>query len=321
MKNILVSGASGIVGYGVLRSLKRSGKAMRLIGTTIYNDSVAQGFCDVFEQAVPTNDNNYIDWLLTTIKKHSIDLLIPGIEADMYKWVEHVSEIEQSGAKVLLNNIELISLCKDKWKFYESLIKSNSPVAIKTSLDSTFTALLNNFGLPFIIKPKRGFGSKGVLKIEDESSFLKHASGLGDVLMAQEFVGNDEEEFTTSAFCDGRGGHYCYMTLRRKLSKDGFTEKAEVVTNLAGIEEALNHLCELYKPLGPTNFQFRSHNGTLKLLEINPRISSSTSIRSAFGYNESLLAVEYFLDNKKPFQPEILEGKAVRYVDDFIFYS
>ena len=51
MKNILVSGASGIVGYGILRSLKKSGKDLRLIGTTIYDDSVAQGFCDIFEQA------------------------------------------------------------------------------------------------------------------------------------------------------------------------------------------------------------------------------------------------------------------------------
>ena len=53
MWNILVSGASGIVGYGILRSLKKSGKELRLIGTTIYNDSVAQGFCDIFEQAPP----------------------------------------------------------------------------------------------------------------------------------------------------------------------------------------------------------------------------------------------------------------------------
>jgi len=41
MKNILVSGASGIIGYGILRSLRLSGIPYKLIGTTIYPDSAA----------------------------------------------------------------------------------------------------------------------------------------------------------------------------------------------------------------------------------------------------------------------------------------
>jgi carbamoyl-phosphate synthase large subunit len=60
MKTVLVSGASGIVGYGTLKSLKNFEKSLRLIGTTIYEDSVAQGFCDIFEKAPLTNDENYI---------------------------------------------------------------------------------------------------------------------------------------------------------------------------------------------------------------------------------------------------------------------
>ena len=44
MKNILVSGASGIVGYGILRSLKKSKKRLQLIGTTVYEDSVLKVF-------------------------------------------------------------------------------------------------------------------------------------------------------------------------------------------------------------------------------------------------------------------------------------
>ena len=41
MKNILISGTSGIIGYGILRSLKLSNENLKLIGTTIYSDSVA----------------------------------------------------------------------------------------------------------------------------------------------------------------------------------------------------------------------------------------------------------------------------------------
>ncbi len=65
--------------------------------------------------------------------------------------------------------------------------------------------------------------------------------------MAQLIVGDITEEYTTSAFCDGKGGFYCFMTLKRKLSKEGFTEKAEVV-KLPEIQEALNSLCNIFKP-------------------------------------------------------------------------
>lgn len=320
MKNILVSGASGIIGYGILRSLRKSAKRLRLIGTSIYDDSVAQGFCDIFEQAPLTDSVGYIDWLLNIVDKHNVNLLIPGIEADMYKWAEHIPEIEGSGVKVVINSIDLISLCRDKWLFYERLKKINSPnIIIETSLISDFRFLVDKFGLPFLLKPRSGHGSRGIVMVDNIDNFSKYEHDIGSTLMAQPIVGNENEEFTTSAFCDGIGGFYASMTLRRKLSKDGFTEKAEVVQ----IDEINNVLLDLsahFRPIGPTNFQFRKHAGTFKLLEINPRISSSTSIRTAFGYNESKMAIEYYLENKKPRQPKIKPGRAVRYTEDFIFY-
>ena len=80
-------------------------------------------------------------------------------------------------------------------------------------------------------------------------------------------------------------------------------------------------LCKIFKPVGPTNFQFRVHEGVYHLLEINPRFSASTSMRSAFGYNEALMAVEYYFYGKSPIQPKIRKGKAIRYIEEHIFYS
>jgi carbamoyl-phosphate synthase large subunit len=195
----------------------------------------------------------------------------------------------------------------------------DTPYRIESSLESNFNLLVNRFGLPFILKPRHGYGSKGIVIVDSVDTFDKYKQDVGSLLMAQPIIGNENEEYTTSAFCDGKGGFFARMTLRRKLSKDGFTEKAEVV-DVEGIDEALSVLSNYFKPIGPTNFQFRKQKGVLKLLEINPRISSSTSIRTAFGYNECQMAIEYFLDNKEPKQPIIRQGRAVRYIEDFIFY-
>ena len=320
MRTVLVSGASGIVGYGTLRSLQRSGLDLRLIGTSMYDDSVAPAFCDVFEQAPPTRDPGYLAWLLATLRKHRVDMLIPGIEVDMYAWVDHVPEIEATGARILQNSIPLVHLCKDKWAFFENLAAAKIPCAIDSSLSQDFEELCERFGLPFLLKPRRGFGSKGIVRVDSAAGFAVHRDQMGPNLLAQPIVGNDDEEFTTSAFCDGKGGLYASMTLRRKLSRDGFTDRAEVVPT-DPFMPAILQLCRHFQPLGPTNFQFRSAADGIKLLEINPRISSSTSIRSAFGYNESAMAVDYFLGGKIPVQPPIRRGKAVRYTDEHIFYE
>ena len=267
-----------------------------------------------------TSDEHYIDWLRGVIKKHHVDMVIPGIEVDVQAWNESRTEIEEIGAKVLLNNSDLIKLCSDKWNFYEKLQQTNPKLAIESRLSGGFENLKSDLGLPFLLKPRRGFASKGIVIVDSGEVFAEHQNNLGDIVMAQPIVGNNEEEYTVSAFFDDESKLLCFMELKRKLSKEGFTEKAQVA-RLAGAEEALRELAELLQPVGPTNFQFRIHNGQLKLLEVNPRISSATSIRTAFGYNESVMSVEYLLNNVIPVQPTIKRGYAVRYVEEHIFYD
>lgn len=319
-KTILVSGASGIVGYGTLKSLRMTQDAHKLIGTSIYDDSVAPAFCNVFELAPRTTEPTYIDWLCDVIKKHDVDMIIPGINDDMLAWNEHRERLEQTGVKVMLNNPELIALCEDKWGFYGALRKQDSPYLIESRLEGTFAELSAAYGLPFLLKPRRGFASKGIVIVDSEAIFNEHKADLGDIVMAQPIVGNEDSEYTVSAFFDTDSTMCCLMGLRRKLAKEGFTEKA-IVDLPQGVTEVIKNMATVLKPVGPTNFQFRVHDGALKLLEINPRISSATSIRAGFGYNESNMAVKYFLDGVLPTQPEIRNGYAVRYTEDHLFYD
>ncbi len=321
MKTILVSGASGIVGYGILKSLRMSEEKYNLIGTSIYDDTIAEAFCDLFIKTIPSTYDNYIQWLLDIIVEKKVDLIIPGIEIDMKLWNLHRGLIEKMGVKVLLNDSNLIDLCSDKWVFYKYMRENNISYSIKSSLDTNYSLLKETLGEILLVKPRRGFGSKGIVKIENEKVFESIKDEVGSNLMVQEYVGSDDEEYSCSAFCDGQGSFFDLMILKRKLSKDGFTEKAWVVED----EELVNAVSDLsfcFKPIGPTNFQFRKNSDNkIKLLEINPRISSSTSIRSAFGYNESVMAVDFFMNNKKIEKGIIKKGKAIRYTEDYIFYE
>lgn len=311
---VLVSGASGIVGYGILRSLRATG--CRLIGATIYHTSPADCFADLVVHPPLSNTPEYIPWLINTIKCYNIDMIIPAIEADMEVWNIHREILEKTGTKVLLNDSELITICLDKWKFYNKLREAHFNHCIETSITHDF----QHFTKPFIIKPMRGYGSKGVVQIETKEEFEQYESEIGKSLIMQEYVGNADEEYTASAFFDRISSLKAYIVMRRKLSKAGYTESSEVVF-IDELIDIIRELSNLFKPIGPTNFQFRRHKGQWKLLEINPRISSSTSIRTAFNYNESTMSIDYFLKNKEISQPKIKTGKAIRYIEDYVVYD
>ncbi len=314
MRTILVSGASGIVGYGILKSLREI-KDIKLIGTTICEDSIAPVFSDIVEIVPKTCEDNYIESLIKIIQKYNVDMIIPSIEADMFKWNDERKIIKETGCISLLNNSNLINLCKDKWLFYQELSKHNKNYVIPT-----YMSVPDNIKYPVILKPRRGYASQGMVIINNEEELAIHKSKIGDTHILQPLIGSLDREFTTSAFFDTDSNLKAYMTLRRKLSKQGYTETAET-DDIYNIKEALTDLANIFKPTGPTNFQFRLENNELKLLEINPRISSATSIRAAFGYNESKMSIDYFLDKKEILQPELKKGKAIRYIEDYIEYD
>lgn len=138
--------------------------------------------------------------------------------------------------------------------------------------------------------------------------------------MVQEYVGNTECEYTSATFGFGDGNCIQPIVMRRKLSKAGATDKA-IIEMIPGIDDEIYKLAKVLKPVGPTNFQFRLHKGKYLLLEINPRISSSTSIRTAFGYNEAEMCIEYFLEGNIPKSREISTGKAYRYITEAVIYN
>lgn len=311
--NIFVSGASGIVGYGVLKSLRQI-NGCHLYGSTIYDVSPACCFSDEVILAPKTASQEYVPWLLDLIKSKKIDMLIPTIEVDVEVWNEHRQILEKSGAVVLLNNTDLIRYCLNKLHFFNILLENNVQCRI-ASYESI--SAIENLNQSFVVKPKKGFGSRGIYYASSFEALKQYEDLIGSTHYVQEYVGSAEEEYTVSCFFDKNSAICALIALKRRLSKQGFTEVAEMV-DAKIFTDAILELARIFKPVGPTNFQFRMHNGQVKLLEINPRISSSTPIRCLLGYNEAKMTIEYFLENKTIEQPDVKQGKVIRYVEDFL---
>lgn len=321
MSTVMVTGVGAIMGYGLLKSLRASDPALRLLGTDIYDDAAGRGWCDVFEQAPLTSSADYPAWLARVIQQHAVELVIPGIEQDLHWFSDHREQVAQLGCRVVLNSRQLIDLSRDKWAMDQALATAEDPARIPSYLSGSFAELVATLGLPFLLKPRRSYASKGLVWVESASDFAPHAHLLGEVLMAQPIIGSAEQEFTVAVFGDGEGGSFGSITLQRKLAADGSTAKAWVRQE-ASLDEVVARLCAHFKPVGPTNLQFRRDtDGSWKLLEINPRISSTSSMRRAFGYNEAAMCLDFFLADKAPPTPDIRPGFAVRYIEEHVVYD
>ncbi|SCX40029.1 MULTISPECIES: ATP-grasp domain-containing protein [unclassified Pseudomonas] len=321
MKTVMVTGVGAIMGYGLLKSLREAAPSVRLVGTDIYDDAVGRAWSDVFEQAPYTAASEYGQWLGDTLARYKVDLLIPGIEQDVHWLSDNRALLAQWDCQVVLNNPHLIDLSRDKWAMDQALVALGDPSRIPSLLSGDFHSLEAALGLPFLLKPRRSYASKGLVWVREERDFTPHAALLGDYLMAQPIIGSAADEFTVAAFGDGQGNTGPTINFQRRLASDGSTAKAWVYRDDA-LDQVVARLCRAFKPVGPTNLQFRrGHDGSWSLLEINPRISSTSSIRRAFGYNEAAMCLDHYLDGKTLTQPALRGGFAVRYIEDFIVYD
>ena len=320
MTRILVTGVGAIIGYGIVRSLRAGGEPCHIIGADIYAEAVGQVWCDDFVQAPRTDDASYAGWLKSTLLQHRVMLLFPGIEPDVDAHNTMRYMLREIGVTPVLNREDLITLCRDKWAQYELLNAAGSMLAIPSSLSNDYDTLAAAFGVPFLLKPRRGQASKGQVRVTSRESFAPWSAQMGEVLMAQKLIGHEDEEYTVGAFGDGMGALHASIAFRRRLASDGSTGKIWH-EEPEGLRSAVEDLARIAKPLGPTNFQFRRDAGHWKLLEINPRISSSTSLRTAFGYNEAMMCLHHYKDGASVSQPTLRQGFACRYIEDYVIYD
>lgn len=314
--NVLVTGIGTIIGYGIINSLRKSKYDVHIVGMDMNPEAVGKYWCDEFVVALPAASDEYIPFLKKTIDDYEIDIVLLGIEQDMNKINSCRNELGIYINKIVINTSSVIDLMNDKWSTY-GFLKENNFAYIDSTLENDYDKLREYFGGKFLVKPRKSYSSRGVKVIEDKLTFDFYKQMLGEQLMAQRIVGDNEHEYTTAAFGYGDGNCSKPIILKRKLSFEGSTLTAEVV-DCKPIEDSIIALSKLLKPVGPTNFQYRVENNVAYLLEINPRISSSTSIRTAFGFNEAELSIEYYIEKVIEDNPSIRKGKAIRYISDYI---
>ncbi|MEI8105457.1 MAG: ATP-grasp domain-containing protein [Actinomycetes bacterium] len=230
------------------------------------------------------DDPTYLSALRELVERHGVSLIVPLADLDHLLLAEHADEM---GALVLLPPPATIRLCEDKYAahvFFEERGVDSPPTWMPDELPADLV-------FPVLVKARRGFGSRGIYRCQDQADldfFLAHTET--DSMVQQGCRG---EEFSIDVFCDLDGR--CLNAIPRTMieSKGGESIKGMTIKDADLIEHG-RRVAETMGIVGPANIQcFREPDGTYPVTDVNPRFGGGFPLPTAAGsrYPETALAL------------------------------
>ncbi|PTT13227.1 hypothetical protein DBR27_05290 [Flavobacterium sp. HMWF030] len=294
MYNIAVTGVGGGVGQSVLKSLENSGyNVIALDGEVLAAGLYASSKSYLIPYA---SSPDYINALLEICKKEKIDLLFPGLDAELMPLSLNIDAFKAIGTTVIVSRQEVIEISDNKQETYDKLIAAGVVVP--------FTFAMENFipkekDFPLIIKQKVGGArSKNIFLTKTQKEWELAKEKIGDDFndyIVMEYIEGDEYTCGSINLNDSCKG----VIVMRRILRDGDTHKCFSVINPV-IENAVRKVVEAIKPFGACNVQLRMKNNIPYIFEINARCSGTTGARTLCGFNEPRMIADYLLKNIEP---------------------
>jgi carbamoyl-phosphate synthase large subunit len=318
--NIAVTGIGSLIGQAIIKSIHRSPlkDKLNIIGFDYFHNTVGSFWLDE-KYILPdilslgVTQEEWLDVLIKVIIDRDIKIVFVGVDFELPIFAKYKADIEKkTDAVVMVSSEEVIEIANDKYLTYEFL-KNNGLPYPESYLPNEVD--YDKLKYPVIIKPRKGARSIGVHKIKDKEDLFR-VIGQVDCPVIQEYVGNDDNEFTCGTIY--LNGELKKIIVLRRSMKEGHTfisyyrnDFPEIITDY------LKKVSEILKPFGACNFQLRiDEKGSPKIFEINSRHSGTTYIRSLFGYKEIEYVINSILYNNE-IEFELREGTVVRFYDEF----
>jgi carbamoyl-phosphate synthase large subunit len=295
--NVMVTSVGGIVAQGIIKSLKYYNKFSKnkeytydIMGTDIIYDSAGLYRVDKFSIIDKPESENFVPSLIDLCIDNSIDLVFIGSDIELNSFSINKNLIEsKTGTKIICNPSNVIETCRNKYETYKFL-KDNNLNYVPSSLENDSEAFVKDYGFPLIVKPCEGFGSKflNIVNNKDELSYaVSSIKKYGWHPLIQKYLKDDSNEFTSGITIDKSGQNIMSSIVLKKILKHGQTYKA-LIDKFPEIQKISETTAKKIGGIGAINIQLRmdGDDNKAKIIEINPRFSASSPMRTAAGINE-----------------------------------
>ena len=307
--NILISGAGGAAAIGAIKSLQMAKVDAKIIA--VDSNPLSAGFylADKFYVVPPANDESFMSEIYKIIKTEKIDLIMPTSGSDILPLSLNKETLEEMGATCFFSDYSVVKICDSKYKFYTKIIdKFPTP---------TFS-LYHNVGTdyPVIVKPDSGKGSRDTYLCQTEATMVHIMARHENMLICEYLPG---KEYTIDVLSDLHGRTICAIPRERIETKAGVSSKGRVLKDRI-MENSCKDLAEHLGLKGPSCMQMKEDkDGTLKFLEVNPRMGGGTIMAAYAGVNIPHLMLKMY--NQETINEHDLEYKdttVLRYFEEIV---
>lgn len=315
-KSAVLITAIGGGGYGgqILKALRQvSAQAYLLVGTDASQSCPQFEEVDHAAQLPLARDQNYLNALFALCEQFQIRAVFPGCEPELKVMAAAKQEFDARGILLMAAEQAFIELCLNKDLANQRLTELGyaPPHYLKVS---DREALNQIDWFPVVVKPSIGAGGSAncfIAQNLQELMALCDYLGLENIagsFIVQEYVGTPEEEYTVGILHDLEGNYINSIAVKRLMSgqlnirssvlnrtgKQHFGPRLVISSGVSqghvGRFESVTRQCRdialALGARGALNIQCRLVDGVVRVFEINPRFSGTTSIRAMVGYNE-----------------------------------
>jgi carbamoyl-phosphate synthase large subunit len=262
----------------LLRSFRRAASRLKLkakiFGADITELSSALQLCDDKFLVKPTTHKNYINELLSIVKKHKINLVVPTVDLDLKVLAKATQRFSRLGCLVLISKPEVIDICQDKRKTYQFLSKHGFNTPVTMSARKALSVKRHKW--PFFLKPCDGYASRGNAIVRNRKELEVFSKRIPNCIVQEYIKGN---EFTCDIYVDFNLAVRSVVPRMRIEVRSGEVSKGQIVKDKTIMNKARQLIEVLGAGPGVITIQLiRSKKKELKFIEINPRFGGGVPL-------------------------------------------
>ena len=290
---IMVSAGGTVTAQSVVKALREDGRATFLAIGDMDPLNATKAFVDAFVELPRASSDAFADACLAAVRRLEIDVFIPLIvEAEFLPLDAVRAEFEALGCRLCAPAREVAERAGDKLAFANFLRLHGVP----GPATDEYSPGLTPARFPVYLKPRRGSGSVGTVRIESLATLHESAAGRSGLIVQQALQGR---EFTVDCFASEPGRVVAAVPRERIAIKAGVSVKGRTYHH-PEIERIAADVVAKSGITGPANVQgMLGEDGSFSIIEMNPRFSGTLALTTAAGINFASLLLD------------MLEGRAI----------
>lgn len=318
---ILITGVGAIVANSVINNFKNiTERKIKIIGCDIKDYVSSIDLLNSYYKIPKYSDTNYIEELLKIAEAEKVDIIVPLIDFEIIQINKHIEKFNKF--KLLMINTPEINQVLDKANLF-NFLKNNHVAVPNYFIAENYKEFkiackkLDYKNQPICFKPAISSGSRGfriidnsipeydLLQEKPNSAYTNYKKTY-DILKKQKYFPKllvmeylPEEAYVIHVLA--KKGTIVYQIICKVINEvSSNLIEGEIIYN-EEIKSYCKNVVDILKIDGIFGIELkRDKNGTLKMLEINPRIQGSINICNSIGINLPYFAIKQLYNEELP---------------------